>query len=335
MTRGGFAKLALCAASVMLGTGQSPPATDPDQPTPPPAATDLASPSPAQIDRVMLDEDGSDRFTVPVRIGTNGPYPFLIDTGAQATIVSERLAAKLAIPSSGSAVIVSTASTRQVPTIRLPDLAFANRTIPPLDAPMLQFHHLGVDGILGLDALQDLRVLIDFRDGHMDVVDARDKKPDGRFDIIVRARAIKGHMIIADARIDGIRTAVIIDTGAQISVGNFALRDRMRSRDLGEVAGIDVLGTDYSGRVSFARRVDLGRLQMGNLPIAFVESPAFAQLGYSDTPALLLGVGSMRQLDRVAIDFVRRSVLFDIPDDVMRRALPASLDRRRTYATAP
>ena len=339
-----FAKLALAATSLTLISAQAPPQAKQVEIDAPPVAEVLpetradslaapaAEPVP-EIARVRLSGDGNDRLTVPVRIGENGTYPFLIDTGSQGTVVSDRLAQRLAIPQSGRVTIVSTASMEQVSTVRLPQLGFANQTIPPMDAPMLGFDHLGVDGILGLDALQDLRVLIDFRRGRMDVANARDDKPDGRFDIVVRARRLKGQMIITDAEIDGVRTAVIIDTGSQISIGNAALLERLGRRERGRVMGVDVLGTRYLGRVSIARQVSLGRLSLGNLPIAYIDSPAFSELGFTDEPAMLLGVGNLRQLDRIAIDFVRESVLFDVPDDIMRRQVPTILDRRRSYTT--
>ena len=54
-------------------------------------------------------------------------------------------------------------------------------------------------------------------------------------------------------------------------------------------------------------------MTMGNVPIGFADSPTFAALGFAKRPALILGIGNMRVFDRVAIDFARRQILFDIP----------------------
>ena len=135
------------------------------KPAQPPEVAAAALPedaAPPAIERVRLREDGNDRLTVPVTIDGSGPYDFLIDTGAQGTILSNRLTGALGMIPSGSAMIVSTAGRARVETVRIDSLVFANKDIAGLTTPVLDHGHLGADGILGLDALQGLRVLIDF-----------------------------------------------------------------------------------------------------------------------------------------------------------------------------
>ncbi len=79
---------------------------------------------------------------------------------------------------------------------------------------------MGADGILGLDSLQDLRVIIDFRDNRLSVVEPARRSDSSEFEIVVRARRRLGQMIITDAVIDRVRIAIVIDTGAQVSMGN-------------------------------------------------------------------------------------------------------------------
>ena len=50
-------------------------------------------------------------------------------------------------------------------------------------APVLSREHVGADGIIGLDALQDFRVLIDFRKQTIAVEDAGTKDKRGEFDV--------------------------------------------------------------------------------------------------------------------------------------------------------
>ena len=303
---------AIAAGCMTIAAAQASLPTVTDTPSP-----DLAEETPVSaVDRVRLSEDGQDRLTIPVSIGDHGPFDFLIDTGAQGTIVSNRLASRLDLKRAGSATVVSTASSEKVDLVWLDTVSFANRSYRQMRAPVLQHDNLGVDGILGLDALQDLRVLIDFRNGQMDVVDSRVEET-GSYDIVVRARRQKGQMIIADAEIDGVETAVIIDTGAQSSIGNPALFRALRARERELASGTDVLGATYEGRVAYVRQMDIGRLRLSDLPIAFVDSPAFGSLGYGDRPALLLGVGNLRRLNRLAIDFRKRQVLFDVASQRM------------------
>ncbi|OBX17760.1 hypothetical protein A9995_14685 [Erythrobacter sp. QSSC1-22B] len=253
------------------------------------------------------------RMTVPVTIAGAGPFRFLIDTGAQATVITKRVTDRLQLVPTGQAMLVAMGSSRMVETIELDGLEFANRRLDGLTAPLLDARHVGADGILGLDSLQNLRVLMDFRENRISVSDAHDASCSG-YEIVVRARRKLGQMIITDARIDGVRTAVIIDTGAANSHGNAALRRRLGARQEDELLTTDVHGFELRSDLAVADVLRIGGLRMERVPIGYAESPVFAQLGLDDRPALILGMQSLRAFDRVAIDFAERRILFDLPD---------------------
>ena len=154
------------------------------------------------------------------------------------------------------------------------------------------------------------------------VADAQTLGGNSGYEIIVRARRKLGQMVITDAMVNGVRAAVVIDTGAQGSVGNTALLRRLRAREQGETVSVDVHGTAVTSGLSYVREVVIGGMALGNVPVGFTESPTFAALGFSKRPALILGIANMRAFDRVAIDFARRQVLFDLPG--RRGRMPAS-----------
>ena len=54
------------------------------------------------------------------------------------------------------------------------------------------------------------------------------------------------------------------------------------------------------------------------MPIVFADADAFRELGLDKTPALLLGMGTLRQFNRMMIDFKQRRVLFDLPGKARR-----------------
>lgn len=253
------------------------------------------------------------RMTVPVTIAGHGPFRFMIDTGAQATVVTRGLKEMLALPSLGSATVVGMASAREVELVQLDGLEFAARTFDNIHAPLLEARHIGADGILGLDSLQDLRVLIDFREGTIAVDDAEALGGNRGYEIVVRARHKLGRLIIADAEVDGIRTAVVIDTGAQGNLGNPELQRRLRAKKREEVRTTDIHGAELVGNLDFVDRLKIDIFQLSNVPVAFADGPAFAALGLTNKPALVLGMRDLRLFDRVAIDFDSRTVLFDLP----------------------
>lgn len=304
------------------------------EPSPDPAAPD------ALADMIALDRDRYERLTVPVTVDGAGPFRFFIDTGAQATVVTDRVTDALGLQAKGAATLVAMGSSRIVQTVDIDGLEFAQRSFSGLTAPLLKRAHLGADGIIGLDSLQDLRVLIDFTDDRMAVEDAHAREDGETYDIIVRARRRLGQMIITDARIDGVKVAVIVDTGAQNSVGNAALYHRLRGRKKGRLAskgavpdrlptsvhgkGSEISSTDVNGvivqsQVYTAREMKIGPLRLTEVPLGFHESPAFTALGLDERPALILGMGNLRVFDRVAIDFSTRQVMFDLPDQKRTR----------------
>ena len=274
-------------------------------------------PGPA-IDELAFERDRYDRMTVPVSIGEHGPYRFLVDTGAQASVVTPRIRDEAGLAFEGKARLVAMGSSAVVDTFALDRLAFAGREQSDLTVALLEARHIGADGILGLDALQSMRVLIDFRERSIALADADAGSNARGYEIVVRAKRKLGQMIITDARIDGIRTAVVIDTGAQTSHGNTALRRRLRARGTQELLVTDVHGFQSTSEVALARSMQLGRLTMTGVPISYSDSPVFAELGLADKPTLILGIQSLRMLDRVAIDFARRRVMFDLPRSVRR-----------------
>lgn len=316
-----------------LGEPQEPDSPPPESATavPQPAAPqaidqDAAAPvAPVIVDDLLIDiiameAERNRRMTVPVTIMGQGPFRFMVDTGAQATVLSSELAEQLQLHDRENAVLVGMASSRTVETTIVPDFALGDRTFTIRTAPIIAGSNIGsADGILGLDSLQGQRVLLDFEHEEMRITDSFEAGGSRSYDIIVRARARLGQLIIHRARIDGINTSVIVDTGAQSSIGNIALRDRLRRRaDLADTVMTDVNGVEVSGQTRIIRNMNLGAVQLTNFPVAFSDAPTFAALGLADEPAMILGMAELRLFSRVAIDFRSQRVLFDLPDALTR-----------------
>ncbi len=268
-------------------------------------------------DVLALQEQRDRRLTLPVMIDGQGPFNFMIDTGSQATAVAREINAVLALPPAGRANLLGMASIRPVDLVTIERLDVGKHYVEGLSAPVLERENIGADGIIGLDSLQDFRVLIDFREPSIALQDMRAKrgKRDG-FEIIVRARQQSGQLLITNALVEGISTTVIIDTGAQASLANPALRDKLRRKREAEVITTDVNGVDLVGHMALVRSLKIEALRLNNIPLTFADSPVFAALGLSDTPVLALGMQHLRLFDRVAIDFANSRILFDLPRDV-------------------
>jgi predicted aspartyl protease len=270
-------------------------------------------------DIVRLQEERDRRLTLPVLIDGKGPFNFMIDTGSQATAVAREVNAALALPPAGRANLLGMASMRPVDLVSIERLDVGKHQIAGLAAPLLERDNIGADGIIGLDSLQDFRVLIDFRAPSIALQDMRSikNKRDG-FEIIVRARQEAGQLLITNALVEGIPTTVIVDTGAQASLANLALREKLRRKRQAETEVIttDVNGVDLIGQMVVVRTLKIEALRLSNIPLTFADSPVFAALGLADRPVLALGMQHLRLFDRVAIDFAGSRLLFDLPRDI-------------------
>lgn len=293
-------------------------------------APNLTDPS---TEILALEEERNKRLTVPVMIDGTGPYDFMIDTGSQATAVTHEINNSLGLAPLGTATLVGMASSRQVNMVEVGQLTVGSHEIYDLRSPVLSKVHVGADGIIGLDSLQDFRVLLDFREGTIAVEDVSRLKNYRRgFEIVVRARQEFGQLLITNAKVEGVKATVIIDTGAQASLANNALREKLRAKREQEVTTTDVNGASLVGQMSYVRSLNIQGLQLSHVPLAFADAPAFEALGLKDTPVLSLGMQHLKMFDRVAIDFSNNRILFDVPRDVAREMRRARQSRVRTWA---
>jgi len=272
----------------------------------------------ATTDVVAIRKDQWSRMTVPVKVVEQGPFRFLIDTGSQNTVLSRDLATRLSLVPNRKARLISVAGTQMVDMVDLDQIDLGRRSYYGLSAPVLESEHMGADGILGLDSLQDQRVLVDFKKGLMAIDDAKNLGGNRGFEIVVEARRRSGQLIMADARLEGIKVQVVIDTGAETSIGNVALQKALaRKRKAEKIELLSVTGHTVSADLSYARWLEIADVRFNNVAIAYTDAPAFKALKLDSRPSLLLGMRDLRSLDRLAIDFSSRRILFDVPSGIL------------------
>lgn len=279
-----------------------------------PVAIPLGAVQAAGNDVVDTTRDFHGRMTVSVHIGANGPFDFLVDTGSERTVLARDVAARLKLQTTGRGLVIGVAGTQMVDLVEVDVVSLGRRSFYGIIAPLLEGHDIGADGIIGLDSLQDQRVLLDFDKNHMAIGDAASLGGNRGFEIVVQARRRSGQLIMTNAVIDGIRTDIVIDTGSDSAMGNRALQRALANRRKSETAQlISVTGQSITADVSYASELKLGSMTMNNSPLVFADSPAFVKLDMVKRPALFMGMNLLRLFHRVAIDFSTRRILFDLP----------------------
>jgi predicted aspartyl protease len=271
-----------------------------------------------QATDVRFKSDDHDRMTVPVLVSGHGPYRFLIDTGADRTAISSTLARQLRLDGRRDVKLHSVTGVSQIETTRVPMLDMTAKKERNIDAALLESEHMGADGILGLDSLRSQRVLFDFKRQMLTVVPAEARVKEDRDTIVVTAKVRNGRLILSQARAEGTPLTLVVDTGAQVSIGNAALLRKLNRGSVKRTGPIElhsVTGEKLMGEYTIVRRLTMGGITLKDLPIVFADSHAFRRLGLDDKPALFLGMNALRGFDKVSIDFYRKKLKVVLPEE--------------------
>ena len=300
---------------------QAPKITKP-QPAPPLTPQEILDLPPAVFDP-NLAIGGEDlkakkietRLTVQVHVNGRGPYNFIVDSGADTSVVGLRIARELQLPL-GTPVILNAMTARNiVDRVKVDRLSLGTTTYRDLQLPALREFDLGGDGMLGIDALVQQRLMMDFEKRMIKVEDAR--IPERRYpgEIVITARRQRGQLILTHVQAAGLPLDAVIDTGTQITIGNLALRDKLIRNNRDKFVTIPVTGV--TGATVDLQLAKIAELQLGpviirDVPMAFADVPPFKLFGLANEPALLLGTDLLESFRRVSLDFKTRKVRFQL-----------------------
>ena len=110
--------------------------------------------------------DVAQRLIINVRIEGQGPYRFLVDTGADRTVVATDVAAELGLIAGERVMLEGVVRAVAAETVSVSELSFGTVRCRDLVVPILPASMLEADGYLGLDVLDNHRVTLDFQKSH-------------------------------------------------------------------------------------------------------------------------------------------------------------------------
>ena len=294
------------------------------QPDEPARDTPAAMPAlpPAEIDETLsIGGEEIDarqlrsRMTVEVAVNGKGPYDFVVDSGADTSAVGTALAGKLALPEGGRTMLHGITESAPVDQVWLEELQLGPTVTTNLEVPVLDERDMGGDGMIGLDALVNQRLMMDFEKRIITVDDALQAEPLTNGVIVVTGRLQRGQLILTEVSANRQSVDAVVDTGSEVTIGNLALRNKLLRKRLRGFQTIKVTGvTGKSMDIEYAviRNLKLGPIILQNVPIAFADIPPFGVFGLEDEPALLLGTDLMETFRRVSLDFDDRKVRFQL-----------------------
>lgn len=285
------------------------------------------------VTSVEAGRDRNNLLTIGVMINGKGPFRFVVDTGADSSVLADTTAVALGLVPSGQVLVEGVVRTVQVGAVHIDQMAFGAVERRNLMLPLLPRGWLGADGFLGLDMLTDSLVTFGFREKTLTVERAHRSWFVSYTKVsenAVQAEGANGHLRALNCRIDGVRTSVFLDTGAEISVANPALFDALCTENIGyaltartvQIAG--VTGGALEGRVTAFRQIRIRDMLFTDGTLAVADMQIFRLWGLADKPALLIGMNFLRQFSRVSVDFARKEFVFEVSrSDIFLASNPA------------
>jgi predicted aspartyl protease len=256
----------------------------------------------------------SNHLTTPVMINGKGPFHFVIDTGADRSVIADDLARALHMPFGREVIVQGIIQAVEAQSVPVAEMKFGQIVCDNLQMPVLSRKQLQADGFLGLDAIGEHRVLFDFRRRTLRVGEGLPPEflgPNASNETRIAAPGYNGHLRSAECRVDGISTVAFIDTGAEVSVGNQALRTALmnleaRYAGVRDVELTGITGGSRTGRVIKVDTILFGDLEFSGCEIAAADLDVFNIWGLAERPAMLIGLNFLREFQTVSIDFHRK-----------------------------
>lgn len=302
----------------LLATGAFLPAATPafGQASQSPVETPDADEAPARLDTTA---SRNEHMLAPVQINGQGPFQFVLDTGANASCVSHSLMKRLDLKSHDTAPVHTVVGVTRRPIVLLDELRVGPRNRRRVRAPALPIKGVDVDGVLGIDWLKGQRLVMNFKNRDIEITRSQSDVSEAGRVVVVPARRRHGQLTIVDADLNGRRISAIIDSGAQATLCNTKLRDLARSQEERRgrreapvyVKMESLAGEPFTGESVFLPFLRLGGLHLGNVPVTCADMHVFKIWDLEDTPALVIGIDLLRQFEQVAVDFGRSQVRFD------------------------
>jgi Aspartyl protease len=295
----------------------------------PPATGSHLPPKPAPgAAQIATANDAEHHLTVAVQIDGRGPFRFVVDTGADRSVLSDDVASALGLLQDQKVIVAGIIRSLPATTVVVRELSVGPVTCGNLRLPILPRALIRADGYLGLDVLDGHRVTLDFRHNVIQVGDPMSSSfatmvPPNELRVPVRGSS--GHLRSVGCRADGVSSTAFIDTGAEVTVGNPPLYDALLENDpkyfTKETVPITgITGGTISGEVISLHMIRMHGLNFADCNIAIAPLPIFEMWGLAHEPAILIGMNWLREFDRVSVDYRNKILRFDLASLMIARA---------------
>jgi len=269
----------------------------------------VQAPEPRFVAPTHRDQIG--RIWAPVWINDKGPFRLVLDTGANRSGVTAQVAELLGIPLDQSPPVLlrGVNGIVTVPTIRVASMTVGDLTLSPATLPIVTDAMGGAQGVLATDEFTDQRISIDFKHDRIDIRHSRNERARYDFVTIPLERSETG-LLVFHALVGGLRAQAIIDTGAQRTIGNLAMRDALvRRHEQGySVQIFDITAEAQTGESYPSPPITLDSIKILDARITYGDMHIFWHWHLTKKPAVLIGMDVIGLLDTFIIDYRRHEL---------------------------
>ena len=255
------------------------------------------------------------RAVALISINGQGPFRFIIDTGANRSVLSQALATRLGLAHSGMGMVHSIDGADPAMLVNVESLSFgavrlSRGDTPVLDGPMLDGEH----GLLGVDGMAGRLLHVDFTRHCVEIYESAAQMPTQGW-LSVPARMRFGSLLMVQGEIMGVHVNVLIDTGSSISLANQRFRDALLDVAARSVEYHNGHAFTFGHPIVLAQSVWTPRLTLGKTVIDSVTAYVgdfhiFDVWGLQNEPTLLIGMDVLARSREMAIDYEHGIVHF-------------------------
>ncbi len=290
-----------------------------------PSPPNLAMPKP--VEHIQGGTDAANRLTVESYINDKGPFRFVVDTGADRSVLSEDVANAIGLPNTADVIVQGISRALPARAVSIDSLRVGRVHLTGVPMPLLPRGWLDADGFLGLDVIDRQSVTFDFQN-HRLTIDPSEHSTTWMpmaDQALVRVNGQDGRLTAVNCSVNGVKAYAFIDSGAEISIGNTQLFNELAKNGArylsdDQVVLIGVTGGQALGRVAAIDQIKMGSIRFQNSAIVISDLPVFDIWGLDGKPAIFIGMNFLRQTSSVTIDYGRKEYRFKLAQVRIARA---------------
>ena len=263
--------------------------------------------------------DGGVRLVAQVYVSGQGPFPFIIDTGANRTAISRELAQRLGLAPIGAGEVNSVYGIATAPMVAAQRLDYAS--LPLLtndDMPLIAGEVLaGQAGLLGVDSMASKRLRMDFERQCIEISAAVNRFDRGGWTMVPGSLRF-GSLIVVEGLVQRRRVNVLIDTGSDATLANLAFANQFartihfnpqgRTETRAYTMGDPVILTT----AAIIPSLQIGDVEVGNITAYIGDFHVFQLFNMITEPTLLIGMDVLSRTRAIVMDFSDGSVYFKL-----------------------